>query len=50
MEIGYEVDLILKFQAATTYNSKDVVDVSLVELRYKAGVLACDLFLDIAHK
>ena len=50
MEIGFEVDVILKFQAATTCNSKDVVDVPLVELRCKAGALAYDLVLDIAHK
>ena len=40
MEVGHEIDVVIKLQAATTSNSKYIVDVALVELGYKAGVLA----------
>ena len=50
VKAGHEVMYGLKFQAATTCNSKYVVDVHLAELRYKAGVLARNITHESARR
>ena len=39
MEVRYKVNIVFQFHAATTCDSDDGVDVSLVQLRYKALVV-----------
>ena len=38
MEVRYKVNIVFQFHAPTTCDSDDVVDASLVQLRYKALV------------
>ena len=43
MLVRYKVNIVFQFHASTACDSDDVVDVSLVQLRYKTLVLACYL-------
>ena len=50
VEVRYKVKIFSQFHAATTCDSDDVVYISLVQLMYKALVLACCLLLDVSNK
>ena len=46
----YEIDVILQFYPATTSYLDNIVNVPLVESRYKSAVLSHNLFLDVTNK